>query len=240
MGKFTRRIKIQICTGTAIVLCCCFGCNTPVSINNGLGAEAIKESAYENEIAFRQKVISSAGRWKGVVELTGHNDHPMIAQALMFCGIDYPAPWCAACNAEILNYAGVNAPHSAYVPDWFNSNVIWKSQWGEYPFPVLPGTSVGFYFPSLKRYAHIGIVVAEDRNNYYTYQGNTSPFGQWKPETFELISNTDSLIVRDAGNGGGFYPKVVSKNSVSVMADYCLDSTQFNMRYKKYINIHGN
>ena len=160
--------------------------------------ERIREDAVE-------RVMVSAERWYGVRELTGNNDHPMITKAMKLCGLDGDKgyPWCAAAQAEIFNEANVPAPTSARVVDWFVSNVVWKREYGDVPMQLnTRGMVGGLYYQNLGRYGHIVLIVAEDKNNYYTLEGNTNLAG--------------------SREGEGFYKKIRKKSSIAVLADYCL------------------
>ena len=162
-------------------------------------------------------LLTSTKRWNGVEELTGNNDHPMITVAMNLCGLsgEKGYPWCAACMAEIHHEAGLPAPHSARVVDWFKQNLIWKNQWGEKQFRVKPGMVGAIYYRSLGRYGHIVLIIGEDKNNYYTLEGNTN----------------------DAGSreGQGFYKKIRSKSSIAAIADYCLNGKMFIDEYESLL-----
>ena len=162
-------------------------------------------------------LIKSTERWNGVEELTGNNDHPMITVAMNLCGLsgEKGYPWCAACMAEIHHEAGLPAPHSARVVDWFKHNLIWKREWGEKQFLVKPGMVGAIYYRKLGRYGHIVLIIGEDSNNYYTLEGNTN----------------------DAGSreGQGFYKKIRSKSSIATLADYCLNGKMFIDQYDELL-----
>jgi len=158
-------------------------------------------------------VIKEAYTWLGVVELTGNNDHPRIAESMNFCGLSGKLgyPWCTSSMAKIHYDAGVQAPHSARVVDWFTQNLIWKREWGEKMIQIKPGMVGALYYKNLGRYGHIVLIVAEDKNNYYTLEGNTNAIG--------------------SREGEGFYKKMRSKESIAVIADYCLNGKLFEDEY---------
>jgi hypothetical protein len=164
-----------------------------------------------------RNLLASAGRWMNVRELTGNNDHPMITRAMKLCGLDGNKgyPWCAASQAEIHDHAGIPAPHSARVVDWFQQNVVWEKRFGELPPFPKQGMVGGLYYRKLGRLGHIVLIVGEDRNNYYTLEGNTNVAG--------------------SREGDGFYKKVRSKESISALADYCLGGRLFFLTYDEYI-----
>ncbi len=191
--------------------------------------------AEKREIETRNNVIESAKRWLGVRELTGKNDHPMIKQSMKLCGLCDTCgyPWCASSHSDIFNHAGVSTVISAAVKDWFKSNVVWERSWGvQMPKQYLqPAQSLGFYYPKLKRYGHISLLVYASDKRLYCYEGNTSSRGQFDPQTFELI---------DAGedrerDGDGFYAKTHSYYEIDVISDKCLQGRNFITRYNAYL-----
>jgi hypothetical protein len=159
-------------------------------------------------------LISEAQTWLGITELTGNNDHPRITESMKLCGLsgDKGYPWCASSQAQIHSDANLIAPHSARVVDWFKQNIIWKREWGNKYIAIQPGMVGAIYYRKLKRYGHIVLIVGEDKNNYYTLEGNTNSLGS-----------------RD---GQGFYRKIRSKGSIAVIADYCLSKLLFSKEYK--------
>ena len=162
-------------------------------------------------------VLQSAQRWLGVRELTGHNDHPMITSAMKLCGLPGNAghAWCAASQAEIHETAGLHAPTSARVVDWFKQNVVWKKEWGAVPAFETRGMVGGLYYRNLGRYGHIVLIIGEDKNNYYCYEGNTNLAG--------------------SNEGDGFYKTIRPKKSIAVLADYCLSGKRFVDVYDDYL-----
>jgi hypothetical protein len=152
-----------------------------------------------------------------VRELTGNNDHPMITRAMNLCGLDGDKgyPWCAASQAEIHHEADIEAPRSARVVDWFIRNVVWEKRFGEIPPFEKQGMVGGLYYRHLGRLGHIFLIVGEDKNNFYTLEGNTNLAG--------------------SREGDGFYKKVRSKKSVAAMADYCLSGEAFEKEYGNYL-----
>lgn len=174
-------------------------------------ADKVRETA-------KQNLFASTERWMGVRELTGHNDHPMITQAMKLCGLPGNAgyAWCAACQAEIHDYAGLNAPTSARVVDWFTQNIVWKKQFGDIPSGFDVRGMVGaLYYRNLGRFGHIVLILGQDKNNYYCYEGNTNMGG--------------------SREGDGFYRTIRSKESISALADYCISGKLFLEKYDTYL-----
>lgn len=200
-------VRKGTCIALVLAAYCAFGA---VRLNTERTV-AIRERAATN-------LLESAERWLGVRELTGHNDHPMITSAMKLCGLSGSKgyPWCAAAQAEIHDSAGLNAPTSARVVDWFTQNVVWKKEWGEIPASFDARGMVGaLYYRNLGRYGHIVLVIGEDKNNYYCYEGNTNLLG--------------------SNEGDGFYKTMRPKKSIAALADYCLSGRNFIDTYNNYI-----
>jgi hypothetical protein len=194
------------------------------------------EVVHAPEPSANQRVLESAKRWLPVRELTGNNDHPMITVSMELCGLpgDKKYPWCASSHSEIFDHAKVNTVKSARVVDWFKEYVVWeRSQ--NHPIPkkyLSPGMSVGFYYKKLNRYGHIGLLVHSTDKYAYTYEGNTSPKGQFDPETFENLEAIGTGVQRE---GDGFYPKIRPWYSIDVISDKCLQGAEFSDKYGQYL-----
>lgn len=142
----------------------------------------------------------------------------MITKAMKLCGLPGNAgfPWCAAAQAEIHDFAGLNAPNSARVVDWFNQNVVWLKGFGAVPAGFDVRGMVGaLYYRHLGRYGHIVLIIGEDKNNYYCYEGNTNIAG--------------------SREGDGFYRTMRSKDEIAALADYCLNGRLFFEKYDGYL-----
>ena len=162
-----------------------------------------------------KNLITEAEKHVGVTEATGNNDGKMVKKYLRVTGLSEGYPWCAAFQAYIHDKAGIPAPHSARVVDWFKKNVVWKKQWGEKQFEVKPGMVGALYYRSLGRYGHIVLIVGQDGNNFYTIEGNTN-FG-------------------GSREGDGVYRKIRSKKSIAALADYCLNGKMFIDEYHELL-----
>ena len=137
---------------------------------------------------------------------------------MKLCGLPGNAghPWCAACQSEIHDKAGLPAPKSGRVVDWFNQNVVWLKRFGEVPAGFDVRGMVGaLYYRHLGRYGHIVLIIGEDKNNYYCYEGNTN--------------------IKGSREGDGFYRTMRSKESISALADYCLNGKLFFEKYDSYL-----
>ena len=189
----------------------------------------------KKESQLRARIIESAKRWIGVVEITGRNDHPMISKSMHLCGLDSTKgfPWCASSHSEIFHHTGVSTVISAAVKDWFKSNVVWERKWGV-PIPkhlIQGGMSLGFHSRKYNRYAHISLSVVASDKRVYCAEGNTSPKGRYDPATFEIY-DPETDVERD---GDGFYFKVHSYYEIDVISDKCLQGRDFINRYDSYI-----
>lgn len=223
METFIRKGKVLL----LVLAACCFIGAVRVDSERDLEGRAVcnrasDESAIENRrsrirTGAVNNLLSSADRWLGVREITGNNDHPMITKAMRLCGLDGNKgyAWCAASQAEIHDHAGIPAPRSARVVDWFQQNVVWEKRFGELPPFPKQGMVGGLYYARLRRLGHIVLIAGEDGNNFYTLEGNTNMAGNRE--------------------GDGFYKKVRNKESISALADYCLGGRLFFMTYDEYI-----
>ena len=151
----------------------------------------------------------------GVREATGHNDGKDVQKYLRSVGLRKGYAWCAAFVAWSHNQVNLPNPESAWSPDWFKSNVVYRADWRKNLVTVLPGMVFGLYYPEKKRVAHVGFIDGEDHNNYYTVEGNTNGGG--------------------SREGDGVYRKIRPKKSVSVIADYCFSTKEFIKQYHSII-----
>ena len=109
----------------------------------------------------------------GQIEQTT-NWSPRIKEYLAVCNIKTPAYWCGAFTAWNNVQAGAFIPNGcAWTPNWFpKQRVYWNK--GDDVNKLLSGTQVGFYFPSKKRIAHIGVVYYVEDGVIYTIEGNAT------------------------------------------------------------------
>lgn len=161
-------------------------------------------------------LITEAEKHVGVAEATGANDGLWVERYLKSTGLGKGYPWCAAFQSYIHKETCMGGPRSARVVDWFKYNVVYQSEWGDLPeFTSTPGMVGGLYYRKLGRLGHIFLIVGEDKNNFYTIEGNTN-FG-------------------GSREGDGVYRKIRSKKSVAALADYCLDGKLFIDTYNDYL-----
>lgn len=115
-------------------------------------------------------------------------------------------PWCATALSKWFHDAGLPLPAStskgfAYTPagaDWFKRNGKWI---GRDDRRVTPGLVVFFYWPTLGRIGHVGIVdQVNPDGTFYSWEGNTDAAG----------GRTGGRVIRQhrsratVGAGGGF------------------------------------
>lgn len=89
--------------------------------------------------------------------------------------------WCGAAQYHIMCEAGVDLPPPvkkyAWVPSWFPAaKVAWR-QGNRSMEGIEAGMQVGLYYPSLRRVAHIGVIVGIEGRWVITVEGNTGALG---------------------------------------------------------------
>ncbi len=137
----------------------------------------------------------------GTREATNNNDGVRVENYLSVSGLGKGNPWCASFVAWNFKQVGIKAPNSAYSPDWFRTNIVYKKSWQKTDYKSKKGQVFGLWYESKKRIAHVGFIDSEDKNNYYTVEGNTNEAG--------------------SREGDGVYRKIRSKKSVYIISDYC-------------------
>jgi hypothetical protein len=123
-----------------------------------------REAPKEQQI--REALVKTATGELGVREQGGNNKGPRIIQYLAVVKLKTAEPWCAAFISWIFNKNGFSQPCSGWSPDLFIKAKLARS--------ALPGNLVGIYFSSLKRIAHVGMIVQQKNDWYYTIEGNTN------------------------------------------------------------------
>ena len=155
---------------------------------------------YSQRTVNSHKLIVEAEKHLEVREATGNNDGYWVEKFLASSGLGKGYAWCAAYQSYIHKETGLKSPKSARVVDWFKTPV-WERRNNSYQPEAQAGMVGALYYPSLKRYGHILLIVGQDKNNYYTIEGNTNGMG--------------------SREGDGVYKKIRSKSSISALADYC-------------------
>lgn len=124
-----------------------------------------------------------------------------MAKILKNVGLGEGYAWCAALMAQVFDDAGIPNPHSAYCPDWFKTNVVYRrEQKTVKPFESKPGQTIGLYIERKKRVGHIGVITGETRSHYQTIEGNTNGAG--------------------SDEGDGCYRKIRAKQTVFIISDH--------------------
>ena len=126
----------------------------------------------------REKLIHVAESQLYVRESTGHNDGKEIRKYLALVGLPEGNPYCAAgmswCHEEL----SIPNPLSAWSPDWFKANVVYKKYHKRLkPFLSRPGQVFGLYYDHLGRIGHIGLITSETNLHYNTIEFNTGAGG---------------------------------------------------------------
>ena len=150
----------------------------------------------------RAALIETAQSQIGVREATGHNDGVQVELYLEVSNLKRGNPWCAAFVAWCFKQCSIAAPISAYCPDWFKKNVVYKrgvtKSFAE--CNVRKGDVFGIYFPELKRIAHEGLIESIHNDYITTVEGNTN----------DMLSR----------EGDGVYRKRRQIRQVYAVADY--------------------
>lgn len=143
----------------AFIICCLFAWNSSVG-----------------QSVLREKVEKTYLSQVGVREATGHNDGQPVEMYLASVNFGKGYAWCAAFVSWVYQQNGVMNPKSAWVPSWFNSNIIWQSNGLKNRLP-LPGDVFGIYYSNTKLIGHIGFIHRFSEDITITVEGNTNSAG---------------------------------------------------------------
>ncbi len=174
-----------------------------ICVWNGSSGQPVLEQypALPETTELRTKLVKVAESQVGVREKTGNNDGPEIRMYLRETGLSEGYPYCAAGLTWCHNQLGIPNPESAWSPDWFKTNVVYrKHQPRMTAFESRPGQVAGFYSESKKRVSHVALIERESRLHFYTIEFNTNGAG--------------------SDEGQGVRRLIRQKNSVYVIADY--------------------
>lgn len=151
----------------------------------------------------RDKLIRYADKYIGIREKTGHNDGVEVEAILRNVGLGKGNAWCAALQAKIFDDAGLKNPHSAYCPDWFKTNVVYRlDRPTPIPFMAKKGQNAGFFIQSKGRIGHIGMIYGATKWDYWLKEGNTNEAG--------------------SDEGEGAYNKIRNKKSIYIISDHLI------------------
>lgn len=135
----------------------------------------------DTESNLKEKVVEIYTSQIGVHELSGKNDGPEVEGYLRVCGLPKGYAWCAAFVSWVFQKSGVDAIKSAWAPDWFKKNVIFKHGKSTAGMQMSPdqGDVFGIYFPTLKRVGHVGFIHNWNysKSTVCTVEGNTNAAG---------------------------------------------------------------
>lgn len=149
----------------------------------------------------RAKLVEVAASQVGVREKTGNNDGPEIRMYLREVGLPEGNPYCAAGLTWCHNQLNIPNPESAWSPDWFKGNVVYrKNQPRLTTFVSRPGQVAGFYSETKRRISHVALIEGESRLHYSTIEFNTNGAG--------------------SDEGQGVRRLIRSKNSVFIISDF--------------------
>lgn len=149
----------------------------------------------------REEIIQLAESQLYVREKTGNNDGKEVERYLRSTGLGKGYAWCAAFVTWLHDEVNIPNPQSAWSPDWFRTNVVYRLNDPRLiSFRARPGQVFGLYYESKKRVAHVGIITRETRLHYETIEGNTNAAG--------------------SNEGDGNYRKIRRKESIYIIADY--------------------
>jgi hypothetical protein len=117
----------------------------------------------------RDELVRIAQKEVGVREQTGNNDGAKVESYLAVVKLKKGQPWCAAYVSWVYAQAGLAKPRSGWSPDLFPASRLARS--------ALPGNVLGIYFSSLKRIAHVGLIVRQKNEWVCSTEGNTNVSG---------------------------------------------------------------
>lgn len=147
-------------------------CPDHVALSENLIAQFPKHEALRTEL------VAVAASQVGVREKTGKNDGAEVRMYLREVGLPEGYAYCAAGLTWCHNQLGIPNPQSAWSPDWFKANVVFRRGKPQIsPFESLPGQVAGFYSESKKRVSHVALIESESRQHYFTIEFNTNGAG---------------------------------------------------------------
>ncbi len=158
----------------------------------------------------RGKLVAVAASQVGVRERTGKNDGPEVRQYLKEVGLSEGYAYCAAGLTWCHNQLKIPNPQSAWSPDWFKANVVYRRNKPQIsPFESLPGQVAGFYSESKKRVSHVALIESENRQHYFTIEFNTNGSGSddgegvrriiRKKESVHVIADHVGKFIKEGG-----------------------------------------
>lgn len=138
-----------------------------------------------------EAVLDEAKRYLGVVEIPKLSNRGLtIDYWLNECGIPLGNPWCAAYATNVLRQA-LGRGNPVYLTGSVQRMVDWAKTlqpigvWQDKP---AVGDLFVIYFPSMKRFGHVGFVTSlVDENTFTTIEGNSNSDGS--RDGYGVVSN---------------------------------------------------
>lgn len=140
-----------------------------------------------------EAVLDEAKRYVGVVEVPKLSNRGLtIDYWLNECKIPLGLPWCAAFATNVLRQA-LGRGNPVYLTGSVQRMVDWAKTlapigvWQDNP---MQGDLFAIYFPSMKRFGHVGFVsaVSEDGKSFETIEGNSNSDGS--RDGYGVVTNT--------------------------------------------------
>lgn len=162
-----------------------------------------------------REAVRKAEENLGVLE-EGHNAGHAVQTYLASVGLPPGHPWCAAhAYYRLWRAAGSPAdyvlprgfPRTGYTPDmvaWAKKEGLWipRREVVSGRRKICRGDWAFFYFPSLRRIAHVGMVASSFPGGFLSIEGNTSPDTEVEREGQGLFRK--HRLLKDLGQWGGF------------------------------------
>lgn len=156
----------------------------------------------------RKTVVETLLSQSHVREATGRNDGVEVEMYLAATNLPAGNPWCAAYLYWAFHEAAdtfhtISLP--AFSPSWFRHpvEVVYQRDWKKTDFTASPAQVIGLYIQSKQRIGHVGAIIREDKNNYFTIEGNTNDVG--------------------SDEGDGVYKKIRPKSLIHSISDPLLN-----------------
>ena len=156
-------------------------------------------------MVLRTELVAVAASQVGVREKTGKNDGKEVAMYLREVGLPEGYAYCAAGLTWCHNQLGIPNPQSAWSPDWFKANVVYRRGKPLFlPFESLPGQVAGFYSESKKRVSHGALIESESHQHYFTIEFNTNGAGSDDGEGVRRLIRKKASVYVIADHVGKF------------------------------------
>jgi hypothetical protein len=156
----------------------------------------------------RAQLVAVAASQVGVREKTGKNDGKEVAMYLKSVGLPEGYAYCAAGLTWCHNQLKIPNPQSAWSPDWFKVNVVFRRDKPQIsPFKSFQGQVAGFYSESKKRVSHVALIESESRQHYFTIEFNTNGSGSDDGEGVRRLIRKKASVHVIADHVGNYIQK---------------------------------